>query len=158
MSFDSDELLIRMAEVLAARSAWEDDCLIWTARRTADGYGSVSINNKEYLAHRVAWLVARGPIPNGLCVCHKCDTPACINAEHLFLGTQADNMADMKAKGRGRNSTGENNPKAKLNPDSVRKIRERVAAGVDSRDIADEFGIYRSTVYKIASGETWRHV
>ncbi len=78
-------------------------CHLWTARTNKSGYGTVNINGKMLLAHRVAWEIANGPIPASLWVLHNCpggDNPACCNPDHLWLGTHADNMADMVAKGR----------------------------------------------------------
>lgn len=75
-------------------------CLEWTGSRNADGYGSATRGRSSALAHRLAWELAYGPIPQGRLVCHRCDNPPCCNPEHLFLGTQSDNMRDMAAKGR----------------------------------------------------------
>ena len=78
-------------------------CLEWTGLTNAKGYGRTSLNGKPDLTHRIAWILANGPIPDGLHVLHHCDNPPCCDAEtHLFLGTDADNRADMAAKGRGR--------------------------------------------------------
>src|SRR5256885_12334914 len=73
-------------------------CLLWTASRNANGYGHVFWRNAPQLAHRAAWVARHGPIPKGLLVCHRCDVRTCINPDHLFLGTQKDNMADRTAK------------------------------------------------------------
>lgn len=76
-------------------------CWLWTGRLTNSGYGQIAKSTHgEWKAHRLFWRVANGPIPGGLCVLHKCDTPACVNPDHLFLGTQADNVQDMMNKHR----------------------------------------------------------
>lgn len=76
-------------------------CLEWTAGKYATGYGKFHVKRVATGAHRVAWTLANGQIPDGLLVCHRCDNPPCLNVDHLFLGTHADNHADMEAKGRG---------------------------------------------------------
>lgn len=75
-------------------------CFEWQARRNEFGYGSVGFKKKRLKAHRVSWEVFRGPIPEGMCVCHHCDNPCCINPDHLFIGTRTDNMRDASRKGR----------------------------------------------------------
>jgi hypothetical protein len=75
-------------------------CVEWTKFRLERGYGLQKFHGKTRLAHRVAWMLAHGEIPDGLCVLHRCDNPPCINIDHLFLGTHADNVADKMAKGR----------------------------------------------------------
>ena len=76
-------------------------CWLWVGAVTSRGYGWFVAKGRQWTAHRFSWHISRGPIPDGLFVCHHCDTPRCVRPQHLFLGTHADNMADMKAKGRG---------------------------------------------------------
>ena len=73
-------------------------CILWTGSRTTNGYGGLNYRGRHLQAHRASWLAHRGPIPTGLLVCHRCDVRPCINPDHLFLGTQKDNMVDKAAK------------------------------------------------------------
>lgn len=145
-------------------------CWLWTARINRGGYGSVkfaSITNRDmWPAHRLAWTLANGPIPDGLLVLHDCDKnyPAgdityrrCCNPVHLFLGTSADNSADMKAKGR--QSRGERNSHAKLTPEEVVEIRRLYAAGgTTHKRLSRQFRITEGGVRFIICGRTWKHV
>ena len=137
-----------------------NDCWEWTASGLKSGYGSFGVNGKMELAHRVAWTLANGEIPDGLCVCHSCDNPPCVNAAHLFLGTQADNLADMRAKGRQGyyGLPGEKHPKAKLTERDVRFIRHWLSKGYTEQSTADAFGVCRKSICHNKTGSTWSHV
>lgn len=112
--------------------------------------------------HRQAYEEAYGPIPPGAFVCHHCDTPACYEPTHLFVGSHADNMADMVRKGRGRNHgglIGTRNPAAKLTEELVAAIRIAYRGGEGSQEaIGQRFGVGQSQVSSIIRGESWRTV
>jgi len=117
------------------------------------GYGRIQVGYKQTKAHRLAWELTKGAIPVGMHVCHKCDNPACVRPSHLFLGTDADNIADMDAKGRGFR------PGVTLDATRVRRIRRIYAAGRTSqRALAHKFGVSLSTVSGILRGTRWAHV
>ena len=89
----------------ASTAVTDVGCILWTAATNADGYGITGAGGKDsgnLLTHRVSYELVYGPIPDHLLVLHRCDNPTCANPQHLFLGTNADNLADMRAKGRGR--------------------------------------------------------
>ncbi len=137
-------------------------CWLWTGTKNRGGYGRVTIKKPvTAMAHRVAWELAKGPIPSGLSVLHRCDVPGCVNPKHLWLGTNADNMRDMFAKGRRPTISlkGSAHPGAKLTEEQVREIR--AAKGSRSyRELIAAYGIGRSTLYRIWDDASphWGHV
>lgn len=134
-------------------------CWLWTAGKDRKGYGAISFEGRMLKAHRVAWeLNHNEPPPFGVLVCHACDTPACVNPRHLFLGTPADNSADMVRKGRHRvgvRHRGEANKATRIQVEAVREIRELRKAGLSLRAIAARVGISNGQVGNIVSGKHW---
>ncbi len=150
-------------------------CWIWTASKTKLGYGKIGVPGRTSgwdFAHRMSWEVTNGPVPHGLFVCHHCDNPSCVRPDHLFLGTKAQNSADMAAKGR--SSIGNRNPTrlypgrvirgsrqhmARLDETKVAEIRARFkAGGITEVALAREYGVSFQTVSLVVLGKTWRHV
>lgn len=131
----------------------ESGCHEWQGYIAKTGYGQIGYNYELLYTHRVAWMLANGPIPDGMFVCHKCDNRRCVNPEHLFLGTAKDNSVDMSRKGR--STRGERAYQAKLTEDQVRYMRRS-----DERltDLAKRFGVARSTACLARSGKQWTHL
>ena len=134
----------------------ESGCHLWTGCLNNKGYGQIRIAKRAKLAHRVAWEQKNGPIPEGLFVCHKCDTPSCVNPDHLFLGTTFENLADASAKGRMRHGIRHHN--AKLDDAKVRDIRVMSASGMCQREIGECVGISQTVVGDVLRREIWAHV
>lgn len=137
-------------------------CWLWAGTTAWNGYGRVALKQggkRTIPAHRASWCVFRGD-PGDLLVCHHCDVRQCINPDHLFLGTQTENMADMYAKGRNRPSdtAGSKNHKARLNEADVASIRQRLSDGEREADLAREFGVAPCTINNLYRGRKWRHV
>lgn len=149
---------LTLAERFWKYVAKSDGCWEWIGHRQGAGYGRIGLGDKVKLgAHRVSWELHNGPIPDGLWVLHRCDNPPCVRPDHLFLGTNADNVADMIAKGRVRHA-GECNGRARLTADKVREIRVRLARGERKVDIAPDYGVRPSAISSVATGRTWGHV
>lgn len=125
------------------------ECWEWQGHRDKDGYGRLRFRYKEYGAHRAAYELEFGAIPNGLIVLHTCDNPCCCNPNHLVLGTYHANAVDRDNKGRGSGPYGERNGNAKLTNEQVKMI---IADSRKHEDIAVDFGIKRHTVSRIKSG------
>lgn len=131
-------------------------CWIWSGKTNSRGYGMFPFNGvSTHSAHRASWIMNRGPIPTGICVLHKCDTPKCVNPEHLFLGTNADNVADKVSKNRQARGAdmarfGSDNPRTRLSDSDVSEIRSLYAARSKSQtQMAIDFGVHLMTIHKI---------
>jgi len=131
-------------------------CWLWEGTFRANGYGQFKrTGHRLETASRSAWYIYRGDVPQKIDVCHKCDNPACVNPDHLFLGSRKDNMQDMIAKGRQRITIlhGETNPSAKLNAKQVDEIRS--SGGVPLGKLAALYGVSKSAIWSIRSGKSW---
>jgi HNH endonuclease/Helix-turn-helix domain len=138
-----------------------DGCWLWTGAKHTDGYGIVIRSRKNWLAHRYAFTLTYGPIPDGLVVCHACDVRPCVRPDHLALGTQIDNMTDMAQKGRARmvrEQRGEANKGARLTDDRVREIRALYAQGRTLDDLGRRYSVNPATIWHVVHRRTWRHV
>ena len=126
-------------------------CWLWHSTLDGRGYGTLKVDRRQVGAHRVSWEIHHGQIPSGMCVCHKCDVPTCVNPAHLFLGTHAENAADRDAKGR--NARGVKHWKAKLSAKEVLEIRE---SKEKTKVLRLRFGVSRSTIQNIRRGSMWK--
>lgn len=133
-----------------------DGCWPWTGSRNKKGYGNLMVDRpRTMLAHRFSWTIHNGEIPAGMRVLHRCDNPPCVNPAHLFLGTEADNAADRKAKGRNGDIRGEKHHAARLTNEIVLRI---IADTRPHAAVAREYGVRPQTIYSIRLGKSWRHV
>lgn len=135
-----------------------DGCWFWIPAKARNEYGAIRVlgHRSKVKAHRFSWELHFGPIPDGLDTLHHCDTPPCVRPDHLFLGTNGDNVADKVSKGR--QSKGAGTGVAKLTPDTVRAIRAMLATGAGQRETARAFDVSHTTVRWIAVGKIWKHV
>ncbi len=141
----------------------EDECWDWKGQILHDkyvAYGKFYLNGKKVLAHRVAWELTYGEIPDGLCVLHKCDRGICCNPKHHFLGTRVDNAADRDAKGRGNGGgkPGMGCGHAKLTDSDVKEIRLLASQGMSQSTIARKFDITQGNVSCIVLRKSWKNV
>jgi hypothetical protein len=131
-------------------------CWNWIRYKSKEGYGRVNREGRLWLAHRWAYKVAYGAAPDNLCVCHRCDNPACVNPDHLFLGTHRDNSIDRNRKGRNSPRTGSRNGRAKLTEEDVRQIRALYMAGETTQvQLAEMFGIAQANISAAILRKTW---
>jgi hypothetical protein len=150
-----------LATRLWTRVRVSSGCWEWQGPRNLKGYGSIGVWGKGSTmpAHRAAWILTNGFIPAGLHVLHRCDNPPCCNPDHLFLGTNADNVADKMVKGRQPSIAGERNPRARLTLRQVVALRSKYAeGGVSQSALAREYGVSVSAIGFAITGRSWAHV
>lgn len=128
-------------------------CWVWSAGKFSQGYGQFRAGKRKVKAHRAAYELVHGPIPDDLIVRHRCDNPPCCNPEHLVLGTHKDNSADRDTRGRSNPRWGARNPSAKLSTSDVALIRQLATEGRTYRDIGAAFSIHYNHVGRIVRGE-----
>lgn len=136
----------------------KDDCWEWKAS-CRHGYGQFGVRAGYIeIAHRYSWIIANGPIPDGLCALHKCDNPKCVNPNHLFLGTRADNTMDMCEKGRNRSrpTLGTKNGASKLSEEQVLGVVTRHTSGESIHSLSRSLKISRPSIKAILVGKTWK--
>jgi len=134
-------------------------CWMWTDKPNNAGYGCMRVGRKTFLAHRLAWRACYGVIPDGMCVCHRCDNPLCLCPKHLFLGTRFDNNQDKVTKGRQSSVVGELNPRARLTETDVLSIRALYAAGnVTHKELARVFCVSVASICMITTRRNWSHL
>jgi hypothetical protein len=139
------------------RSTGPDGCWPWTRHRMSpsERWGDYGVTGVEGRT-RVAWEAANGPIPSGMSVLHRCDNPPCCNPRHLFLGTVADNVADMVSKGRDRRPLGTRHPNARLTASAISELVDLRRSGWKYTDLARRFGISPTSVHNVLTGKTYR--
>lgn len=125
----------------------ENDCWIWQGPVSTNGYGNIHFQRKTVSAHKFSYERFIGPVPAGMKICHRCDTPLCVNPEHFFLGTHRQNMDDMLAKGRKRNKA--------LTREKVEEIRKAYANGVSAKKLAEQYGVNARTITHAVKFKTW---
>lgn len=140
----------RFLSKISSGLADHKSCWIWSGGGKGNGYGNFNFNGQTLGAHVASYRLFCGPIQEGVDVCHTCDNRACVNPDHLFLGTREENMQDMKAKGRG---AGGNRKHLKEN--QVQEIRRRLGAGHEPRKIANQMDVNYGTVTAIKEGRSY---
>lgn len=134
------------------------ECWTWTGGTDDYGYGVLRYAGRRWKAHRLAYHLTHGGIPDEKNVCHTCDNPPCVNPAHLFAGTQAENVADRDRKGRGdwsKAAKGERHSQARLTKANVDDIRIRFAGGAVQRHLAIEYSVSPATIHRIVHNELW---
>lgn len=133
----------------------ENGCWMWNGAKSGNGYAQLWLSGRRVeLAHRASFNIVNGPIGEGMCICHSCDTPSCVNPEHLFQGTIQDNLKDRDSKQR--QAKHEKNGNAKLNKEQVSQVRLLFLNGIKQNKIAIKFGVTHQQISHIVNKKNWR--
>lgn len=139
-----------------------DFCWLWTASPYGGRYGRISRTGKsrptkgrDISSHVAAWILIKGPVPKGMCVLHHCDNPRCVNPDHLWIGTQLENMRDMVKKRRARGCRGESHANHKLTSSDVASIRSLKLSGHTGVELAKRFGVTPAQISNIVLNKQW---
>lgn len=134
----------------------QSNCWNWTKAKHRQGYGHTAYKSKYILAHRLSWIIFIGDIPENNNICHKCDNPSCINPDHLFIGTQTDNVKDCKNKNRAHKSHGEKHLWTKLTKSQVDEIRSEDSKKYTRYELAEKYNISYSGIVCILKNRCWK--
>lgn len=149
------ELLLRTNKV---QRGFDSPCWEWIGSTSPKGYPVFSISGKTLQVHRAVWEHANGIIPKGLCACHRCDNPLCINPNHIFIGTRADNNFDRDSKGRHVALRGESHGMHRLTEEQIKEIRLLASQGIPHTHLERKFDLSGGHVGQIVHRKIWRHV
>jgi hypothetical protein len=149
----SDEDLLK-ARIFNRCRMSDKGCWLWSGPFGSGGYGSFSVRDVDQRAHRASYTIFKGPIPKGLHVLHRCDTPACVNPAHLRVGTHRENMTERDTRGR-RDVRGEKIGTAKLTIDQVIEIKK---SSLGLKALAEMYDVKYQTIWRIRAGQAWAHV
>ena len=133
-----------------------EGCWLWTSYRNKMGYGKFTIGRKIYYSHRISWEIENGDIPRRTSVCHHCDNTSCVNPNHLFIGTQSDNLKDSSMKGR--TSRGQHRPLSKITDEVASKIRSEHAFGALQIHLCDKYHLSKTTIHNLVNRKTYKHI